>query len=437
MSEQDQPKMKKKKSSAERLFARYKTYEGEPGSPEQWASAAASLMDPLVAGYLKALGLTQVPKTADELKQARRQAIRIAHPDAKSGTHDAAATINAAYDRLEKMLPKPVRPVGDLPPPSALLVVPPRCTAELPQVVSTEPLSHAWTSDLVAEVKLNGERELLYLGFDPYGRRSGTTMLSRQKSKSDGLFGDKTEQVPHITGVDCVELLHTVLDGEVFARDWVYTHSVMGSSPAIAVDNQREEKLVFYVFDMPYHKGQDIRKLPYDERRKLLTQVVAELGSPWVKVVEQFTGDLDLAFRRITEAGGEGLVIKNRRSGYGQSWAKYKKASDVSVFITGFTEGKKALAGMVGSVEIGVYKDGVVHCIGNVSGFTNALRMDITNNRKAYLGRVMDVFAFELTRDEQLLNPTFHRFREDVSPEDCTLEKAKADFKHIKGNRTK
>jgi len=427
----------RKKSSAERLFARYKTYEGEPGSPEQWQAAAASLVDPTVSEHLKVLGLTRVPDSAEDLKRARRQAIRSAHPDAKTGTHDAAATINAAFDRLEQMLPKPQRPIGDLPPPSTMLVVPPRCTADLPHVENTDPLRHSWHAGLIAEVKLNGERELMYLGFDPYGRRTGTTMLSRQKSSVDKMYGDKTEQVPHITGVDCTLLQHTVLDGEVFARDWAYTHSVMGSSPNIAVDNQRSEKLVYYVFDMPYHKGRDIRKLPYNERRELLTKVVEELGSPWIRVVEQFQGDLDQAFRRITETGGEGLVVKSLSGAYGQGWAKYKKASDVSAFVIGYIEGKKALLGQVGSLELGIYKNGVVCSVGCVSGFTNELRIHITNNRESYLGRVLDVFAFELTKAEQLLNPTFHRFRDDINAEDCTLDKIRLDLKKIKGNRHK
>lgn len=432
----EQPKMKKK-SSAAKLFARYKTYEGEAGSPDQWRAAAAVVapnLDPALVRSLKALGLERLPSTAEELKKAHRQAIRSAHPDLASGSHDGAASINAAFDHLESLVPKPA-PKENVH--SAFLVTPARCTGDLPARTSAKPLRYAWpTQGIAVEEKINGERGVLYLGFDPLGRRHGTTLLSRQKSKFDGLFGDKTDQVPHITGGFVVD--GTVLDGEVFARDWNYTHSVMGSTPGVAQDIQKDdERLVYHVFDIMFYKGQDVRKRPLSERRELLLEVVKELANPWIRAVTWLPGDPDATFERVTSAGGEGLVVKKLSSSYGQSWTKYKKCSDVSAFIIGYVEGKKALAGMVGSVEVGVYHNGSVHSVGCVSGFTNEQRVDITNNRQAYLGRVMDIFAFELTKADQILNPAFHRFRSDLNAEDCTLDKIKEDMKKMGSNRSK
>jgi hypothetical protein len=422
-----------------RMFARYKTYEGEPGSPEQWTAAAAAMVDPHLVENLDLLGLSKVPETLAELKQAHRAKIRTAHPD-RQGAHDDAAKINAAAEALEKMIRRPKIDVANLPPPSSMLVNPPRCTADLPDIICDEPLTHAFTDRHVGEIKMNGEREEFYLGFDPYGRRQGSTMLSRQKAADDKMYGDKTGNVPHITGTDIGDLANTVLDGEVFLTSWNVTHSIMGSAPGVAVDKQAgADKITFYAFDIPYHKGKDIRRLPRWKRREILEQVVAELGNPWIVVMKEFKGDLDQAFRDEVAKGGEGLVVKHQDGIYGQGWAKYKKAADVSAFVIGFCEGERALKGQVGSLELGVYDDnGKVVSIGFTgTGFSNELRLEITANRDAWMGKVVDVFVFELTKRGQLGNSSFHRPRPDVDKDTCTMAKLKDDVKKVLGHRNK
>lgn len=425
----------KKKAKMDKFWARYKHYDPAteaPGSPEQWAAAAASAIDPGLLAHLAVLGLSAVPDTVAELRAARRQAQKTAHPDKAGGTHDQAALLNAAFTSLERLIPKVQVPVGDLPAPSNMLVTPARCTGSLPTILTDEPLTHAFTDRHVAEIKMNGEREMLYLGFCPYGRRQGNTMLSRQKSVHDGMFGDKTDHVPHITGT-VHNLDNTMLDGEVFVDDWASTHSLMGGGAG-----RDASKATYYVWDMPFHKGRDIRQLPLWQRRQLLAEVVAELGNPYIVMLTQVPHDqIDAEFVRVTQSGGEGLVVKDINGTYGQGWAKYKKAADVSCFVIGFVAGKKALEGMVGSIELGVYKDGQVVSVGCCSGFDNALRTEITNNQSSWMGRVVDVFAFELTANEKLLNPTWHRERSDVNATDCTLDKVRDDLKKIKGNRNK
>jgi len=411
-------KVKTKKNSAERLFARYKTYEGQPGNTAQWRSLAERVLSSSPSNNLALLGLTGLPSSLDELKQARRKAMVIAHPD-KGGSEDQAAKINGAFEVLSKMFPEKIAAFTSDP---TGLQHPARCTSEVPDYMH---------GHFVAEEKINGERFLLYFGFDPYGRRTGNTLLSRHKSKSDRCYCDRSDSAAHITGKVYIGLEHTVLDGEIFNTDLETTGSIMRSS------NNEGKLVTYYVFDILVHKGKDVKNLPLEARREIVQQVVAQMANPHVKLLEQYASNFDSHFDRIVTAGGEGLVVKDLRLGYGQGWSKMKKTADVSCIVTGWKPGKKALEGMVGSWAVSVYDGDKLVEVGFVSGFTNELREDITNNFDDYLGTVIDVFAFELTKANRLRNPTFHRIRRDVTPEDCTLEKLKDDMSKIRKNRKK
>lgn len=411
--------MTAKKSSAERLFSRYKTYEGERGDPSKWREVLSqSLGDNTVAEALSALGLSGVPGDQEALKRARRQAMQTAHPD-KGGDAGRAASINAAYERLSGVIAPP-RPLAST---DACLIDPPRCTASLPAEFS---------DDHVAELKLDGLRYLLYLGFHPYGGTNSYALLSRHKSKADGRFVDKTDNIPHIAQSVAAHAAvrgKTVLDGEMFICDWKTSQSIMGSSPLEAADKQINEKITYFVFDMPFWNGEDLRSKPYVYRRRMLETFLAELGNPYIKPMPQFTGDIHAAFKQVVAEGGEGLIVKDRHAPYGQGWAKYKKSADVSGFIIGFKEGKGQFSGFIGAVEIGVYgPSGAVESIGWASGFTNALREAISADKQSYLGRVVDVFAQEISTQNKLRHPTFHRFRDEMPKTECTLAKIKRDI---------
>jgi ATP-dependent DNA ligase len=412
---------KKKKSNAERLFASYKTYEGEPGSPDQWA-AQARLLRPALgsSSSLAVLGLSSMPSTIDELKKIRRKVMLENHPD-RGGTDKVAAAINNAYDQISKLIAT-LKPVAVRPPQKASgLIVPPRCTGDKTKE----------TKNHVAELKLDGERFLLYIGFDPYSRNAlPNTILSRHKSTADQAFTDRSGNVPHITENLYPSLKGTVLDGEIFLKNFETTASIMSSTEAEALDKQTSQKLVYYVFDIPVYKGEDIRSKPLSERKKILSEVIKEMNNPHVKPITEYRSDFEKAFKEITTKGGEGLIIKDLRSGYGQEWAKLKKSFDISCIVTGYRMGKDK--DYIGSFEVSVYKGKDLIDIGFVSGYA-CLEKDVDK----YMGKVVDVFAHEFTKQQKLRMPTFHRFRNDLNPEDCTLEKLKEDFTKIKSSREK
>lgn len=117
---------------------------------------------------------------------------------------------------------------------------------------------------------------------------------------------------------------------------------------------------------------------------------------------------------------------------YGSNWAKLKKSYDVSCIITGFRDGINALDGMVGSFILSVYNGDDLVEVGAVKLGKNKLHEEVTANKEKYLGKVVDVYAQELTVHNKLRHATFHRIREDgMNPGDCTLEKLKADMRKV------
>jgi ATP-dependent DNA ligase len=383
-------------SKAEKLFARYKRNPtGKRGSPEEWAKAAQALQAKAtnIAAHLAVFGFSTLP-TQEELSKARKKAMLTAHPD-KGGTTEEATKINEAFMAISALLePAPFKESTKENQGKPFSIIhPPRCDWELPENLDDP--------NLVADIKIDGERAVMYLHLNPYTGERVTTLLTRHVSKHTNQYG--TRKLAHFQGAP-ESLEGTILDGELFQGDYI-------------------------AFDIPFYKGQDLRNRPLWERKQTLALAVKEIDLPNVKVVEFFTGNLKKHFERVTGAGGEGLVVKDKRAAYGNSWAKLKKSYDVSCVITGFRDGLGSLKGYVGSFLVSIYKEGKLVEVGAVKLGKNSLHEEVTKNKMDYLGRVIDVFIQELTVHEKFRHATFFRFRDDVNPEDCTLEKVKKELR--------
>lgn len=311
------------------------------------------------------------------------------------------------------------------------LFEPSRCTADLPKDLSKE--------YLVAEEKLDGSRYLLYIGYDPYERRKGNTLLSRRLSTYDNKFVDKTDNLSHVTHLVYSNLTGTVLDGEVMGESFLATTAALNSRP------NKSLKLDFHAFDVLMINNQDIRSSELTNRRKILEQVVAQMKNEHVKIIPQKTPkevNFKNHFEEIVNSGGEGLIIKDSRCAYGNGWAKMKKVFDVSCVISGWKPGTGKYRGTIGSIELAVFHKDKLVDVGFCSGFDDKLRMEMRRNFKKFEGSVVDVFVQEMqesTRSElgRFRHATFHRLREDLRASDCTYSKLCADMKRAQVGRTK
>ena len=320
------------------------------------------------------------------------------------------------------------------------LYVPSRCTADLPD---------EYREHHVAEEKMDGSRYVLYLGngIDPYGRQDAHTLLSRRVSTRDGMHVDNTLNIPHITDLQYrMSAMGTVLDGEIFKDDFQCTTALMGCSPGKAVSRQEATGFVtFHAFDIMQFRNKDVRGYELADRRKILLEVVDRLDNPHVIPIEQYDTDFDMHFHRITSEGGEGLIIKDNRLGYGTGWAKKKKAYEVTCVVIGFTPGRGKYEGSVGALRLAVYmEDGTAYEVGKASGFNDHTRWQMSKDPDKYIGKCVDINTMRLNKPRadfpngRLFQPTFHRWRDDYNPSDVTLEKLKSDMqKKAKSNRNK
>lgn len=311
---------------------------------------------------------------------------------------------------------------------------PSRCTGSFREEYLESP-------EWVAEPKLDGGRYMLYLDEDSvhlYSRRDFPRI-------------DKAANVPHFA--KCYPGLEgTILDGEVLKPDATKlgdTTGIMNSLPAKAIARQQAEGFVHYnVFDILSFQGRDVRHLPLRDRRVLLLQAVAMMNNDAVEAVAQFQ-DKDTLFRTIIAAGGEGTVLKNLNSPYGINWVKNKRVADFSVVISGYKPGQGKYENSLGAVAVSVYKFVPSHEekqiggekmitvpshselieVGFASGMTDAERADIWANRDAYLGRVIDISAQEVTKDGRMRHPRWLRFRDDIGADTCTFDKLLDDAK--------
>lgn len=314
------------------------------------------------------------------------------------------------------------------------LYPPSRCEASLPEDL-TLPY-------LVAEEKLDGSRYVLYIGRDPYGRQPEHTLLSRRESTIDGMLVDKTENVPHITNENYDTQKGTVLDGEMMGTNGFSDSSgTMNSSPQGALNAQQEHGwLTYRVFDIIAHKGVYVGGKPLEQRREILMDVLADMDNPHIRIIDQVSAldtDIEAYFYEIVKRGGEGLVVKDIRHGYGTYWAKMKKTYDVSCVISGFKPGNGKYKGQIGALAISVLDNGKLYEVGFASGMDDALRSQMSQDFPAYEGVVLDVFAQELTNPSathkhgRLRHPTFHRIRTDMNAVDCTIDKLRDDLNGI------
>jgi len=311
-----------------------------------------------------------------------------------------------------------------------MLFTPSRCTAKN--------LSED-DENTVCEPKLDGGRYLLYLNFNPYTEKEITTLLSRRRG-DDGQFINKTLNVPHITAKDYSTLGLTVLDGECFLKDFKTTISIMNSSPVTAKIKQKRGFLIrFFVWDILCYEGEDVRRKPLSERRQILIDVVELMANESVIVLPQWAhNEIESKFNMLVKGGGEGLILKDIRLAYGLGWQKKKKSYEVSCFISGFKNGTGKYDGMVGSIAISVFDGKKIVEVGFASGFSEKIRMSMTRFPKSYLGKVVDIFAHEISLSNRLRHPTFYRFRPDMSDDECTIEKLKEDLKNnLRDNRKK
>jgi bifunctional non-homologous end joining protein LigD len=137
---------------------------------------------------------------------------------------------------------------------------------------------------------------------------------------------------------------------------------------------QHEGTLRYYVFDLLYLDGHDLRSEPLLVRKQLLKPLLAPLGNGSVQYSDHIK-EKGIAFFKIAKKNHlEGIMAKNEDSTYqmlrSRDWLKIKTHLRQEVVIGGFTTPRGSRQGF-GSLLVGLYKNGELKYTGHVgTGFS-------------------------------------------------------------------
>jgi bifunctional non-homologous end joining protein LigD len=217
------------------------------------------------------------------------------------------------------------------------------------------------------ERKLDGERCIAY--------RSGDHVLLMTRNQQD-VSGTYPELRDALAAQQPTEF---VCDGEVVAFAGAAT-SFTRLQQRLGVRNpgealRRQVPVYYYVFDLLYASGRDVRPEPLRERKKLLREVLSFCDP--LRYTEHRERDGEEYFEQACLQGWEGLIAKRAdapyRSGRTRDWLKFKCENSQELVICGYTDPKGSRTHF-GALLLGYYDaDGRLAYAGKVgTGFSEA-----------------------------------------------------------------
>lgn len=298
------------------------------------------------------------------------------------------------------------------------------------------------TDDWIAEPKLDGARFRMFLG------TTGNSLNTGRRSSVTMAYTDRTENFPQFADLVVPELAGTVLDGELMppvdSIDLGGGNMTQGSLNTIMSmvninpkDSQARQKkygkAIFVVFDVLTVKGEDVTKLPLEQRRKMLEMImnVLQAREPAMQIALQMPANKE-SIKASLDQGMEGVMLKKKDSAYipggrPNTWQKVKSMSTGDFYIIGSVPGKGSNAGKVGSLKVAYRgKDGEDVYVADVAGFDQKTREAMTDPntgdvKESYLGKVIEVRGQGRTKGDRIRHPVFMRWRDDKTPEDTDI----------------
>jgi bifunctional non-homologous end joining protein LigD len=294
--------------------------------------------------------------------------------------------------------------------------------------------------DWIFERKLDGERCLAWV-------EGGTVRLrSRNDLRLDDAYPELVDALAQRTAVDLV------VDGEVVAFERGRTsfsrlqRRLGVRSAAEARDRARRVAVYYYLFDVLWCDGYEVRALDLRSRKSVLSRAV-DFGDP-LRFSAHRNGSGEAYYAYACRHGWEGLIAKRASSAYvsrrSPDWLKMKCAAAQELVIVGFTEPQGSRIGF-GALLVGYYEDGELRYAGKVgTGYDTStlvsLRQRLDELERAaspFSGRarergvhwvkpelVAQVGFTEWTSDGKLRHPRFLGLRRDKAATDVVRERS-------------
>jgi bifunctional non-homologous end joining protein LigD len=218
--------------------------------------------------------------------------------------------------------------------------------------------------DWLFEIKWDGVRAICYI------EHESLRLVSRTGHNCDQQYPELSV-IPHYIAAG-----QAILDGEIavldekgVARFELIQPRIAQSDPNAVAHMARSRPVVYFVFDLLYLNGYDLRQVTLVERKQLLASILTPTGV--LRLSEHFPGAGEAMLQAAEETGVEGVLAKRAASRYeprrSSEWLKIKIVERQEFIICGYTAGERD---HFGALVLGLYDKRRLTWAGNVgTGF--------------------------------------------------------------------
>lgn len=242
--------------------------------------------------------------------------------------------------------------------------------------------------------------------------------FSHRVSKRTGSLVEHTDRLAHLDDTVTEGLGGTRLRAEAWhPRGVNFLSGTLNSDVDRARQLQKTAGPIrLDVFDITHHKGEDVRHLPYAQRRELYEEVVRELKSPHIQAVRaqhsNFPGFYESQVN-LKGAPTDGIVVKQEALGYDEKpWVKVKPSDTVDCTVVGLSEGLGKHSGRLGALTVQTPEGKLVQ-VG--TGFTDWERQWIWDHRQDVDQEVARVSFHVRGGEASRTGPRFESWHPDKS----------------------
>ena len=292
--------------------------------------------------------------------------------------------------------------------------------------------------DWLFEIKWDGVRALAWVDEET------VTLRSRAHN-------DMTAQYPELAALPrTLNARQVILDGEVVVLDENGCSDFGRLQQRMNVRTPSSQALgqfpvTYYVFDLLYCDGYDLRQAPLSQRKELLRRILRP--NDHVRFSDHENGRGQELFSLAEQNGLEGVIGKRAESQYvsarSKDWVKVKATKSLEAVIGGWTAPRGSRSAL-GSLLLGLFEDAKLRFIGHAgSGFNDKTLKSVAKellqrqtgtcpfakvpqtNEKAFWVQpelVARVRFQGWTQDQQMRAPVFMDLR-DTLPRDCRWNK--------------
>ena len=294
--------------------------------------------------------------------------------------------------------------------------------------------------DWLFEIKWDGVRALAFV------EDQRVQLVSRNGLRCDAQYPELSV-LPQYLGARTAVLDGeiAVLDGQGVSRFELIQQRIGQTDPNTVAHLARSHPVKYFLFDLIYLDGYDLRKVRLAERKETLRAILTETDA--LRFSEHFAGAGQQMLEAARQQNLEGILAKRASSCYesrrSREWLKIKLVAQQECLICGFTTGEREY---FGSLVLGVHEGGKLVWVGNVgTGFDQRSLQDLYTRLKPLVmprspfastprtGRRVTWVKPELiaqikfanwTRDGKLRAPVYLGLRHDIQPQEVVRETA-------------